>query len=114
MTSYLRPLSVLGEVKIHTSNQPPSFTEIKARRTKTSLLKTLDSPTYTERRTLDIPNIDGGNCDFSVSNDPLRNATLSPRNYRSDPDAVGISDDSPAFITYKFVDFERQKSSSTK
>ena len=63
------PLSILGEVKIHTSNQPPSFTEIRARRTKTSLLKTLDSPTYTERRTLGIPNIDGGNCDFSVSND---------------------------------------------
>ena len=105
----------LGRVVISDVNRPPSISagRIFPERKKASLINILNSPTYNERRKLGLPNIDGGNCDFSVSRDPLRDGTISPGGVWkwNGPDAVWeYQGESPAAITYKFIDFEPQKS----
>ena len=84
-----------------------SGTLITMKMTKENLIARLQRPTLLERRTLNIPNIDGGNCDFSVSNDPMRDGTLSPGGFWkwNGPDAVWeYQGESPAALTYKYLD----------
>ena len=77
-------------------------------RTKESLLcnETLKSLTRF-KSCKNIPNIECGNCDFSVSNDPLKNGTLSPNGVWkwNGIDAVWeYQGDSPTSLTYKDID----------
>ena len=80
---------------------------------KSTLLNKLNSPSYKLRRDLRIPNINGGNCDFSVSNDPLKNGTLSPNGFWkwNGPDAVWeYQGETPAAIDYKLIELNAQAS----
>jgi len=107
------PLGHGGRVQISNQNRNRDVLAGRAfdERTKASMLSILDAPTYTQRRALNIPNIDGGNCDFSVSNDPLKNGTLSPGGAWkwNGPDAVWeYQGTSPAAITFESVQFESE------
>jgi len=81
---------------------------------KSTLLSKLNAPSYSLRKRLNIPNINGGNCDFSVSNDPLKNGTMSPSGFWkwNGPDAVWeYQGDTPAAIDFKTIELNGQASS---
>ena len=81
---------------------------------KSTLLNRLNAPSYDLRRSLNIPNVNGGNCDFSVSNDPLKNGTMSPNGFWkwNGPDAVWeYQGETPAAIEYKTIELNGQASS---
>ena len=76
-------------------------------RTKEFLLNRLNTLSLNDARVIGAPNINGGNCDFSVSNDPLRDGTLSPGGkWKWDGfNAVWVYQGaSPASLTYGFAD----------
>ena len=80
---------------------------------KSTLLNKIDAPTLEIRKRLRIPNINGGNCDFSVSNDPLKNGTLSPNGFWkwNGIDAIWeYQGETPAAIDYKLVPLSGQTS----
>jgi len=100
-----------GLVKIVSENaneRLPNFpSRVFLEQRKSTLIRKLNSPDLNLRRRQNIPNVDGGNCDFSVSNDPLRNGTMSPNGFWkwNGPDAVWeYQGDSPAAITYKAIE----------
>jgi len=81
---------------------------------KSTLLNRLNAPSYGLRRSLNIPNVNGGNCDFSVSNDPLKNGTMSPNGFWkwNGPDAVWeYQGETPAAIEYKTIELNGQANS---
>ena len=81
---------------------------------KSTLISKLNAPSYSLRKSLNIPNINGGNCDFSVSNDPLKNGTMSPSGFWkwNGPDAVWeYQGDTPAAIEYKTIELNGQANS---
>ena len=100
------PLFNNGIVIVGEENITPSGPAINTR-TKEYLFNVLNRLTLSQATTLGAPNIDGGNCDFSVSNDPLRDGTLSPGGKWkwSGVDAVWeYQGESPASLTYGFAD----------
>ena len=100
------PLSSKNFIEVGNVNQNRSANQYNVR-TKERLFETLKSLTLFQATRLGAPNIDGGNCDFSVSNDPLRNGTLSPGGKWkwNGPEAVWeYQGDSPASLTYDFAD----------
>ena len=103
------PVYSTSFVEVGTSNQNRNIIQGRPHniRTKESLQNTLQQPTISMLRSFGAPNIDGGNCDFSVSNDPLRDGTLSPSGKWkwNGPDATWeFQGDSPASVTYGYAD----------